>query len=106
MAWYYILFFAALFFFLIKFTLTLFAGDVDFDVDVDGDVDFDVSSMFSFKGVLHFILGFSSYLSIVAKMNTTSNEVYTFSCSQYIVGACIGVLFMIGLFYLYKLFSH
>lgn len=102
MAWYYILFFAALIFFLIKFTLTLFAGDIDFDVDVDGDVDFDVSSMFSFKGILHFILGFSSYLSIVAKMNTVSNEVYIFSWGQYIVGICVGILFMIGLFYLYK----
>ena len=102
MAWYYILFFAALIFFLIKFTLTLIAGDVDFDVDVDGDVDFDVSSLFSFKGVLHFILGFSSYLSLIAKMNTISNEVYVFSFGQYVIGVCIGILFMVGLYYLYK----
>lgn len=109
MAWYYILFFTALIFFVIKFLLTLIAGDVDFDVDIDGDVDFDMSSLFSFKGVLHFILGFSTYLSLIARYNTNGNEVYTFNISQYIIGICIGLIFSIGLFYLYKLmmkFNH
>jgi len=103
MAWYFILFYISLIFFVIKFFITLIAGDIDFDVDFDGDIDFDLSSMFSFKGILHFILGFSSYLSIVAKLNTINDETYIFSTSDYIIGIGIGVIFTIGLFYLYKL---
>ena len=102
MAWYYILFFTVFAFFIIKMILTLVLGDTDIDVDfdADGDIDFDLSTVFSFKGVLHFLLGFSSYLSAIAKFKT---DFISFNFNDYIVAVSVGILFMYGLFYLYKL---
>ena len=103
--WYNILFFTCLAIFLIKMVITLFLGDADVDFDVDGDVDFDVSSMVSFKGVLHFLLGFSSYLAAVAHFDTSFALFgpYKFSIGDYIMAIGCGFLFMLALFYLYKL---
>lgn len=114
MAWYYILFLFVLSFFLIKMILTLTIGDSDIDVDfdADGDVDFDLSSMFSFKGALHFLLGFSSYLAAIAHFNSTTaalNEIYQFTIADYIIAIVIGIIFTYILFQLYKLmmkFNH
>lgn len=105
MAWYYILFFSVLVFFLFKTVLSWMFGDTDVDFDADDDIDFDVSSMLSFKGVLHFLLGFSTYLSATAHFDRTYNEIgyYQFTWVHYTIAVAIGVLFMIGLWYLYKL---
>lgn len=103
MSWYYILFFVVFCFFLIKTIITLVFGDIDVDFDLDGDIDFDVSSMFSFKGILHFLLGFSTYLSLIAKFNEVNNETYHFSIIHYLIAIFIGIIFCIALFYLYKL---
>ena len=46
-------FFAIALLFVVQFIL-IFAGS-----DFDFDTDFDVSEMFSFKGIIHFLLGFS-----------------------------------------------
>lgn len=102
MAWYYILFFTVCAFFIIKMLLTLVLGDTDIDVDfdADGDIDFDLSAVFSFKGALHFLLGFSSYLAAIARFKTNFNN---FDVTDYVVAVSVGVLFMYGLFYLYKL---
>ncbi len=62
MAWYTILFITVMSLFIIKLAISLFAGDIDIDIDFDGDSDFDTSSAFSFKGLIHFLMGFSSYL--------------------------------------------
>ena len=69
MEWYNILFFVTLAFFIIKTIISFVFGDIDIDFDADGDVDFDVSSMLSFKGILHFLLGFSTYLAALARFN-------------------------------------
>lgn len=111
MAWYYILFFFVLAFFLLKTVITLIFGDTDIDFDADGDVDFDVSSMFSFKGALHFLLGFSTYLSATARFSSacSSDETFQFTWIHFLIATVIGFVFMYGLFKLYTLmmkFNH
>ena len=47
--------------FVVQFIISTVIGDMDTDVDIDGDgsVDLDLSGVFSFKGLLHFGIGFS-----------------------------------------------
>lgn len=103
MEWYNILFFCVLIFFIVKTLITVIFGDIDIDFDFDGDIDFDISSMFSFKGILHFLLGFSSYLAIIAKFYSTPGVLYQFQWYHYVIAFCIGIIFMVVLFDLYKL---
>ena len=105
MSWYYILFFSVLAFFVVKTIITQVFGDIDVDFDADGDVDFDVSSMLSFKGILHFLLGFSTYLAATAKFDRTYDAIgtYQFNIWHYVIASIIGVGFMILLWYLYKI---
>lgn len=111
MEWYYILFFSVLVFFILKTILSLAFGDTDVDFDADGDVDFDISSMLSFKGILHFMLGFSTYLAATAKFDRTYDGIgtYQFTWDNYVIASIIGLAFMYGLWHLYKLmmkFNH
>ena len=99
MSWYFILFWVCFCFFILKTLISFFAGDTDIDFDADGDIDFDVSTLFSFKGVMHFLLGFSSFLSLVAKFS----EAASLSWYHYLIAIGVGFIFMVGLFYLYKL---
>ena len=64
MDWYYILFVVVFTIFIIKNIISWVAGEVDVDFDLDENIDYDISTMFSFNGIIHFVLGFSSYLSI------------------------------------------
>lgn len=100
--WYYLLFFVSIAFFLIKTVISWVAGEVDVDFDADGDTDFDVSSMFSFKGCLHFLLGFSTFLSAVAKFEHPTESYVSFSGFEYVCAAFVGVIFTVVLFILYK----
>ena len=68
MAWYTILFITVFLLFAVKLIISWSAGDFEMDVDLDGIDDFDVSGAFSFKGLVHFLLGFSSYLFLRANM--------------------------------------
>lgn len=102
MEWYYALFFTCITFFVIKTVISWIAGDTDVDFDADGDVDFDVSSMFSFKGTLHYLLGFSTYLSAIAKFKYSGTEDVHFTGIEYFTGIFVGIIFMVVLFYLYK----
>lgn len=47
--------------FITQFILSVVFGGLDTDIDLDGDgsIDFDLSGIFSFKGLLHFGIGFS-----------------------------------------------
>lgn len=103
MEWFSICFYACLIFFLLKTIISWVFGEFDVDFDADGDVDFDVSSMFSFKGVLHFALGFFSFLQFAAKFKYTNDAAVTFSVGDYISAILIGILFAFVLFYLYKI---
>ena len=104
MAWYTILFITVITLFEVKLVFSWFAGDLDMDVDFDGVDDFDVSSAFSFKGLLHFLTGFSSYLFLRANMNGIEkfNNVAQFNVIDYVTAIFIGVIFMLALFYGYK----
>lgn len=103
MNWYFILFITVFSIFCLKSLVTWFFGEVEIDVDFDGDVDIDVSSMFSFKGILHFLLGFSTILSAIGYNNTHSlTAPYTFPWWAYAFAILIGMLTMVGLFFLYK----
>lgn len=44
--------------FLLQFVISVFFGDLDMDVDGDANADFDLGSLFSFKGLVHFLIGF------------------------------------------------
>lgn len=105
MAWYTILFITIVSLFVVKLAISLFASDIDMDVDFDGDSDFDTSSAFSFKGALHFLLGFSSYLfarAHSATINIVDGKVQ-FSFGDFVWAFIVGVLVMVALFYAYKL---
>lgn len=93
MEWYYILGVISYGIFIIQFILSNFGGDTEIDVDFDGEGDFDTSSLLSFKGLVHFAMGFSGWLMLTGKVT-----IYTV-CG----GIFIGVLFMVLLYYLYKL---
>lgn len=93
MEWYYILGIISYGIFIVQFLLSNFGGDVDLDVDFDGESDLDVSSLLSFKGLVHFAMGFSGWLMV-------RKEVTVFTV---IVGVIIGVLFMVLLYYIYRL---
>ena len=75
------------------------------DVDLDGIDDFDASGAFSFKGLVHFLLGFSSYLFLRANMAEVDklNGVAQFGILDYMTATIIGVILMFILFYGYKL---
>lgn len=111
MEWYYILFFSVFAFFIFKSVISWMLGDTDIDFDTDGDIDFDVSALFSFKGILHFLLGFSTYLAATARFDRTYDGIgtYQFTWYNYVTAFIIGLAFMYGLWHLYKLmmkFNH
>ena len=78
--------------FIIQFILSWFGGDSELDVDLDGDTDLSINDIVSFKGLIHFLMGFSGYLCLVTK----------FTWITYIIAAGIGLLFMVILYYSYK----
>lgn len=94
MEWYYILGIVSYGIFIVQFILSnLGISDTDIDVDFDGNVDFDVSSLLSFKGLVHFAMGFSGWLMLSGKVTTI----------DFAIAAVIGIIFMIILYYLYRL---
>ena len=105
MAWYTILFITVFTLFAVKLIMSWFAGDFEMDVDFDGIDDFDVSGAFSFKGLVHFLLGFSSYLFLRANMVEIDklNGVAQFGMMDYMFATIVGVILMFALFYGYKL---
>ena len=93
MEWYYTLGIISYGIFIIQFLLSLFGGDTDLDVDFDGESDFDASSLLSFKGLVHFAMGFSGWLMLVGEV----------SLITICIGIIAGLIFMVILYYLYKL---
>lgn len=51
--------------FLLQFILSIFFGNMDTDIDVnaDGNADIDMSSVLSFKGLIHFCMGFGWFIA-------------------------------------------
>ena len=96
MAWYTILFAVVIAIFTVKLILSWTIGDLDMDVDFDGVDDFNVSSAFSFKGVLHFLVGFSSYLFMRSNVEDIEkiNNIAQFSWVDYIYASISGIILM------------
>lgn len=101
MSWYTILFIACIALIVIKFVLSWFVGDIDADVDldVDGDVDTDLGSVISFKGVLHFLTGFSTYLTVCSRFLLHGH----LRPIDYVIAVLAGIALMFVLFWVYKL---
>ena len=78
--------------FIIRFILSWVGGDFD----LDGDLDLDVSDVVSFKGLTHFLMGASGWLSV--KQYTTHSIMWY----DYLIAFCVGILFIGMLFQLYK----
>jgi len=95
MAWYVILLIVSSGLFLLTTVISLFFGDMDIDMDADLDVGsgFMVSDVISFKGLIHFTIGFSLTLTLM-------NE---FSLLSVATGVITGVIFVLVLYYLYKI---
>ena len=83
--------------FIVQFILSWFGGDTDLDVNLDGDVDMDVGDIVSFKGLIHFLMGSFGWLSAREYFD---GELFWW---DYLIALACGVIFVIVLYYLYKL---
>lgn len=93
MEWYYILGIVSYGIFLLQFCLSFIGEDTDIDVDFDREADFSFSDLISFKGLIHFLMGFSGWLMITQRATPLN-----------IVIACImGFALVLILYYVYKL---
>lgn len=93
MEWYYILGIISYGIFIVQFILSNLGGDTELDIDFDGEGDLDTSSFLSFKGLVHFAMGFSGWLMLAKEVTTIT------VCT----GVVIGIIFVMLLYYLYKL---
>lgn len=105
MSWYFVLLavsFSTIFIFAF---LSWALGDFDFDIDGDADLDSDGSTMFSYKGCVHFIFGFSMSLCMFATYieHKTIQETAHFTWWEYGLSILGGFLMMYILYKLYKL---
>lgn len=92
MAWYEIILLVSSALFLITTIGSLLFGGMD--VDLDADVGTLLSDILSFKGLLHFCIGFSLTLTLM-------QEVSVFSIGY---GVITGLVFAVVLYFLYKFF--
>lgn len=89
--WYYILGGVSYAIFLFQFIASVFFGDIDFDLDVDADLS--IGDLVSFKGLTHFLMGFSTWFML--KVTT--------GWINFVLAIVLGLIFMIILYYTYKL---
>lgn len=82
--------------FLLQFVLSIFVGSMDTDIDVnaDGNADIDMSSVLSFKGLIHFCMGFGWFMFLCRP---------PYSILHYLGAFLSGVLFVFILAWIYKL---
>lgn len=81
--------------FIVQFVLSWW--DTDLDVDLDGEIDMNVGDIVSFKGFIHFLMGGCGWLSIRC-FKHGNVEWY-----DYLIALALGVIFVVILYYLYKL---
>jgi Ca2+/Na+ antiporter len=89
MAWYEIVLIVSSAVFLVTLVISLFFGDMDFDVHADG---FLVGDVVSFKGLIHFCIGFSLTLTLMREFTLVSAA----------IGTVTGVVFVVVLYFLYR----
>jgi len=94
MEWYVIVLIVSAGLFLLTTIISLFFGDADVGMNADIDVGsgFMLSDVISFKGLIHFTIGFSLTLTLM-------NEVSLKSVS---IGVITGIIFVLVLYYIYK----
>ena len=93
MEWYVIVLIISSGLFLLTTIGSLFFGDIDIDASLEIDSGFLWGDVISFKGLVHFIIGFSLTLTLM-------NEFSMMSAS---IGTVTGLVFVLVLYYLYKL---
>ena len=78
--------------FIVRFILSWIGGDFE----LDADTDLDVSDVVSFKGLTHFLMGSTGWLSV--KSLITHNIMWY----DYLIAFMLGVIFVIILYFVYK----
>jgi hypothetical protein len=98
MAWYVIVLIASAALFLFTTIGSFIFGEVELDMDTDVDIDtggdFFGGDIFSFKGLLHFAMGFSLTLTLMKEVTIVSVS----------IGIVTGLVFVFALYSLYKVF--
>ena len=92
MAWYVIVLIVSSGLFLLTSIGSIFFGDMDLDTDLEIDSGFLFSDVFSFKGLIHFTIGFSLTLTLMGEFSILSTS----------IGVVAGIIFVLVLYYLYK----
>ena len=94
MAWYVIVLIVSASLFIITSISSMFFGSMDMDVDTGLDVGsgLTLGDMISFKGLIHFTIGFSLSLTLMKEFSLLSAS----------VGVATGIVFVLVLYYLYK----
>lgn len=82
--------------FVVQFVISVFFGDVDVDIDGDADVDTDMSSVVSFKGLVHFGIGFGWTMVLAGDA----------SLANLLTAVAVGLVFVFVLWKLYVLASR
>ncbi len=90
MAWYEIMLLVSGGFFVVSSIISLLFGELDMDFDSGQDAI--LSDIISFKGLLHFCIGFSLVLTLMQEVSVIS-----IAC-----GVVTGMIFAIILYFLYK----
>jgi uncharacterized membrane protein len=90
MTWYEIVLIVSSGLFLLATISSLFFGEIDVELDVDSGFLF--SDLVSFKGLLHFAIGFSLTLTLMQEVTLASVA----------IGVIAGTVFVAILYYLYK----
>ena len=93
MAWYEIVLLVSSVLFLLSTVGSLLFGGIDVDFDTDIDAGAVLSDVFSFKGLLHFSIGFSLVLTLMREVTFASVS----------IGVISGLVFAVVLYFLYKL---
>jgi len=93
MAWYVIVLIVSSGLFLLTTISSLFFGDIDMDADLDVGSGFLLSDVISFKGLVHFTIGFSLTLTLMDEFTLLSAA----------AGVTTGIIFVLVLYYLYKI---
>ncbi|MDR1667286.1 MAG: hypothetical protein LBS03_06300 [Bacteroidales bacterium] len=89
MVWYEIVLIASSAVFLLTLVVSLFFGDMDLDVHADG---FLMGDIVSFKGLIHFCIGFSLTLTLMREFTIVSAA----------LGTAAGIVFVVVLYFLYR----